>query len=441
MKDEGLILRHRDHIGELIDGLAHIDVGLPIVMKHSKFRSNTHVDRRGLHEAGIERVDDQMPGCDVLADCAIRENHVVAKRTHRVGPSATLQSVFSARGFRIEGPVDAATIAGLSDAQRDGRIPALLINGRFRGDGAPEDYDFVEVTPDELRQLVATTRLPRWVIAKNPISGGFVQTKALMRSKGLATVCEEAACPNIGRCWSRKTATFMIAGSNCTRGCRFCNIATARPLGPPDPDEPARVAEAAAQMGLRFVVVTAVARDDLADGGAAHFAATINALRERNPGIKVEVLIPDLRGSRDALDIVIDAAPDVLNHNTETVPRLYRLVRPGARYARTLELLAHSAAAGIRTKTGIMVGLGEQLAEIADVFRDVASVGCELVTVGQYLTPSPAHLPVHRFYAPAEYPALAQMGRSIGLAHVEAGPLVRSSFEADRVAELGAVSV
>jgi lipoic acid synthetase len=297
------------------------------------------------------------------------------------------------------------------------------------------------VTIAELEQLVRATRLPRWVIAKNPLSGGYVETKALMRRKGLATVCEEAACPNIGRCWSRLTATFMIAGSNCTRGCRFCNVATARPVGPPDPEEPARVAEAAAQMNLRFVVVTAVARDDLADGGAEHFANTIRALRERNPGIKVEVLIPDLRGSRDALDIVIDAAPDVLNHNTETVPRLYARVRPGARYERTLELLARSVSAGLRTKTGLMVGLGERLPEITGVFSDLVSVGCELVTVGQYLRPAPEHLPVERFYAPAEYPALAERGRELGLAHVEAGPLVRSSFEADRVAEHGAVAV
>jgi lipoic acid synthetase len=195
------------------------------------------------------------------------------------------------------------------------------------------------------------------------------------------------------------------------------------------------VAEAAAAMGMRFVVVTAVARDDLPDGGAAHFAACIGALRDRLPECRVEVLIPDLRGSWEALDAIIEAAPDVLNHNTETVPRLYSRVRPGARYERTLELLARSAASGLTTKSGIMVGLGERLGEIDRVFRDLAGVGCDLVTVGQYLCPSPGHLPVARFYAPAEYPALAELGRRRGLAHVEAGPLVRSSFEADRVAE------
>lgn len=195
------------------------------------------------------------------------------------------------------------------------------------------------------------------------------------------------------------------------------------------------MAEAAARMGLRFVVVTAVARDDLPDGGARHFAASVRALRERLPDCRVELLIPDLRGSWAALEAILEAAPDVLNHNTETVPRLYSRVRPGARYERTLELLARSRAAGLRTKSGIMVGLGETLPEVARVFSDLAAVGCELVTVGQYLRPTRAHLPVARYYAPAEYPALAELGRDLGLAHVEAGPLVRSSFEADRVAD------
>lgn len=314
-------------------------------------------------------------------------------------------------------------------------MPDLLLGDVQIGDTPRDDLEVVEISLPELEQLARGVRLPRWVIAKNPLSEGFVRTKALMRTEELVTVCEEAACPNIGQCWSRGTATFMISGANCTRGCRFCNIATARPVGPPDPDEPERIAEAAARMGLRFVVVTAVARDDLPDGGAAHFAATIRALRERLPETRVEVLIPDLAGAWDALDVVIDAAPDILNHNTETVPRLYSLVRPGARYERTLELLARARSAGMHTKSGIMVGLGERLSEIATVFSDLANVGCDLVTVGQYLRPSPTHLPVARFYTPAEYPAIAAMGRGLGLAHVEAGALVRSSFEADRVAD------
>lgn len=339
------------------------------------------------------------------------------------------------RGFRVADAPGVPSATVVEQARAAGRVPDVLLGGRLVGEGPLDALEVVDVTADELAQLCAGRRLPRWVIAKNPLSGGFVRTKALMRTSELVTVCEEAACPNIGNCWSRGTATFMIAGSRCTRGCRFCNVATARPVGPPDPDEPRRVAEAAAKMGLRFVVVTAVARDDLPDGGAAHFAAVIDALRARLPDCGIEVLIPDLRGCWEALDVIIAAAPDVLNHNTETVPRLYGRVRPGARYERTLELLARSAAAGLTTKSGIMVGLGESLGEIRGVLADLASVGCGAVTVGQYLRPSPAHLPVARFLAPAEYPAIAADGRALGLPHVEAGPLVRSSYEADRVAE------
>lgn len=347
----------------------------------------------------------------------------------------------SARAFRVEPGPELPDRQALVAAHAAGWIPDLLVGDDHVGDSPLAALDPVDVTAAQLAQLADRRRLPRWVIAKNPLGGGFVQTKALMRDKDLVTVCEEAACPNIGKCWARGTATFMISGSQCTRGCRFCNVATGRPFGPPDPEEPARLAEAAAQMGLRFVVITAVARDDLPDGGAAHFAACIHAVRERVPDCRVEVLIPDLRGGWEALERVIEARPDVLNHNTETVPRLYDRVRPGARYARTLELLARSAAAGLPTKTGIMVGLGETLDEIAAVMTDIAATGCELVTVGQYLQPSPAHLPVARFYAPAEYPAIAALGRAAGVVHVEAGPLVRSSFEADRVADHALVTV
>jgi lipoyl synthase len=349
--------------------------------------------------------------------------------------------VSSERAFVVESGPGTPDRAAIAKARAAGHVPDVLLDGELIGRGPVESLDAVAVDGSELAQLVDRRRLPRWVIAKNPLGGGFVETKALMRNKDLVTVCEEAACPNIGKCWARGTATFMISGSQCTRGCRFCNVATGRPFGPPDPQEPARIAEAAAQMGLRFVVITAVARDDLPDGGAAHFAACIRAVRERVPDCRVEVLIPDLRGGWGALEVILEARPDVLNHNTETVPRLYSLVRPGARYERTLELLARSAAAGLPTKTGIMVGLGEALQEIASVMTDIASTGCELLTVGQYLQPSPAHLPVARFYAPAEYPALTALGRARGLAHVEAGPLVRSSFEADRVADAALVTV
>ncbi|MEW6582407.1 MAG: lipoyl synthase [Actinomycetota bacterium] len=344
------------------------------------------------------------------------------------------------RAFRVHAAASPGLVSRIAEARAAGRLPDVILDDALVGDGPADALEPVDVEAAELEQILDGRRLPRWVITKNPLSGGYVQTRALMRRQALATVCEEAACPNIGRCWTRGTATFMIAGERCTRGCRFCNVVSAKPLAPPDPDEPRRVAEAAARMGLAFVVVTSVARDDLPDGGAAHFAATIRALREHVPGARVEVLIPDLRGNWDALDLILDARPDVLNHNTETVPRLYKRVRPGARYERSLELLSRAHAAGLPAKSGLMVGLGETLPEVAQVFADLADAGCELVTVGQYLRPTTGHLPVERFYAPAEYPALTALGRRLGLAHVEAGPLVRSSFEADRVADAAAAA-
>jgi lipoic acid synthetase len=343
------------------------------------------------------------------------------------------------RAFFVDTAPSDDLVDRVREARDAGHLPDVILGSLLVGEGPRTALDPVEVELDHLVQLLDRRRLPRWVAAKNPISGGYVRLKALMRDQSLTTVCEEAACPNIGKCWSRGTATFMISGELCTRGCRFCNVTSAKPLAPPDPDEPRRLAEAAARMGLRFVVVTAVARDDLTDGGAAHFAATIAALRESVPEARIEVLIPDLRGNWDALDTILDARPDVLNHNTETVPRLYRRVRPGARYERTLELLSRSRAAGLPVKSGIMVGLGERLFEVAEVFSDLASVGCGSVTVGQYLRPSADHLPVERYYAPAEYPALAALGQGLGITHVEAGPLVRSSFEADRVADSAAL--
>ena len=346
------------------------------------------------------------------------------------------------RAFRVDAEPAEDLLAQVGAARATGRVPDVIVGDVLVGDGPLDALEPVDVTPDELRQLVEGTRLPRWVVEKGSFGPKYVELKSLMRQESLVTVCEEASCPNIQRCWTRGTATFMIAGDVCTRGCRFCDVATGKPMLPPDPGEPERLAEAAASMGLRYVVVTAVARDDQADGGAAHFAAVIRALRERVPSARVEVLIPDFRGNWDALDLVIEARPDVLNHNTETVPRLYNRVRPGARYERTLELLERSARAGLPTKSGIMVGLGERLPEVAQVLGDLAATGTEVVTVGQYLSPGgPKHLAVERFYAPAEYPAVAALGNRLGLLHVEAGPLVRSSFEADRVADEMAAGV
>ena len=262
-------------------------------------------------------------------------------------------------------------------------------------------------------------------------SENYRELKSLIDSMELHTVCESAACPNIGDCWNRRTATFMILGNVCTRRCGFCAVQKGAPLAV-DYDEPRRVAEAAAAMGLRYAVVTSVNRDDRKDGGAELFAMTIHAIRERIPGCRVEVLVPDFQGSREALEIVMAARPDVLNHNTETVPRLYRQVRLGARYERSLELL--EAAKGISpetpVKSGMMLGLGETAQEVTAAMRDLRSHRVDILTLGQYLRPSPRHLPIVRYVAPAEFDELRRAGYAMGFNHVEAGPLVRSSYHA-----------
>jgi lipoic acid synthetase len=272
---------------------------------------------------------------------------------------------------------------------------------------------------------------PPWIKAPAPAGVHYRELKGLVGRLGLHTVCESAACPNIGECWNQRTATFMILGNVCTRRCGFCAVQKGVPLDV-DYDEPRRVAEAAAALGLRYAVVTSVNRDDRKDGGAEIFALTIRAIHERLPGCRVEVLIPDFQGSREALETVLAARPDVLNHNTETVPRLYRLVRPGARYRQSLDLLASvkKSAPGIPVKSGLMVGLSEAEPELLAVFSDLASCGVDLLTVGQYLRPSPRHLPIHRYYTPEEFDRLRSAAYRYGFAHVEAGPLVRSSYHA-----------
>jgi len=272
---------------------------------------------------------------------------------------------------------------------------------------------------------------PAWLKAPAPAGPNYRDLKNLVGRLGLHTVCESAACPNIGECWNHRTATFMILGNVCTRRCGFCAVQKGEPL-PIDYDEPRRVAEAVAALGLRYAVITSVNRDDRKDGGAELFALTIQALRHRLPTCRVEVLIPDFQGSWDALRIVLDAAPDVLNHNTETVPRLYRQVRLGARYDRSLELLTRAKQASPATplKSGLMAGLGETPAELVKVFTDLAQAGVDILTIGQYLRPSPQHLPIVRYYTPAEFDSLRREASQLGFAHVEAGPLVRSSYHA-----------
>jgi len=282
---------------------------------------------------------------------------------------------------------------------------------------------------------------PEWLRAKAPVGENFHNLKKLARGLGLHTVCESAQCPNIGECWNHRTATFMLLGDICTRRCGFCAVPKGRPEAI-DWEEPARVAEAVATLGLRHAVVTSVNRDDDNVGGARVFADTIRKIRELTPGCRVEVLIPDFQGLDEPLQIVLEAQPDILNHNTETVPRLYRAVRSGARYERTLRLLenAKKFSPSMVTKSGVMVGLGETVTELVDVFRDLGACGVDILTVGQYLRPSRDHLPIARFYTPDEFRYLKDAALEYGFRHVESGPLVRSSYHAHEHADAASKS-
>ena len=274
-------------------------------------------------------------------------------------------------------------------------------------------------------------RKPPWLKVPAPGGPNYVALKQLMRDHALHTVCEEAHCPNIGECWEHRAATFMILGDVCTRNCAYCAVAHGTPAAL-DEDEPMRLATAVERMGLRHVVITSVDRDDLANGGAEIFAAAIAEIRRRTPDTSVEVLIPDFKGSERALRIVVEAQPDILNHNLETIDRLYRLARPGGRYVRALELLARAKQLdpGMLTKSGIMCGLGEEWDELLGAMRDVRAQGVDILTLGQYLRPSSDHLPIARYYTPDEFAELRQLGLEMGYRHVEAGPLVRSSYHA-----------
>ena len=282
---------------------------------------------------------------------------------------------------------------------------------------------------------------PAWLKTRAVFTPEYIKVKGALRDNRLHSVCEEANCPNIRECFSHGTATFMILGNICTRGCRFCDVIKGKPIGY-DIDEPRRLAEGVAQMGLQQVVITSVNRDDLPDGGSWVYAETIRLLRERDPRVKIEVLIPDFDGNLEAVDAVLDAQPDVLNHNTETVPRLYKLVRPRAELNRSLDILRRTASRANPpiVKSGIMVGLGETTEEIHDVMRRIVEAGCQILTIGQYLSPSAEHLPVVRYYEPDEYADLKRIGEDeIGFAHVESGPLVRSSYHAfDQVQKMEA---
>jgi lipoic acid synthetase len=364
----------------------------------------------------------------------------------------------SARG--VWGDID--DVAYVTDGARSGIVAGAPIGGGTVGNGAVGDGAVSDVpvgrVPVALRStregtalqrrliragmdpdagLALSARKPEWLRVKATMASEYLDLRHRLRDLDLVTVCEEAGCPNIYECWSDGTATFMINGSRCTRACSFCQVDTRHPL-PLDETEPVRVAEAVARMGLAHTVITCVARDDLADGGAAAFARTIAAVRERSPGTAVEVLISDLKGEQSSLQRILEARPDVLNHNVETVPRLQRVVRPSAGYARSLTVLARSAEAGLTTKSGIILGMGEREDEVLATLADLRAVGVETVTVGQYLRPSARHLPVARWWTPDEFASLREAGMALGFAHVQASPLTRSSYHAREAADASA---
>jgi len=276
-------------------------------------------------------------------------------------------------------------------------------------------------------------RKPPWIRVKAPTSKGYGETRALMREKGLHTVCEEAACPNIGECWDKKHATVMILGAICTRACAFCNVATGKP-GPVDANEPENLAKAVAEMGMKHLVITSVDRDDLADGGANQFVQCVEGIRKTSPGTTIEILTPDFRDKKGALEAVVAADPDVFNHNLETVPRLYPSIRPGARYFHSLKILenAKKLNSSIFTKSGIMVGLGEELDEVRQVMDDLRSASVDFLTIGQYLSPTRRHAPVDRFWTPDEFAELKRIGEEKGFLLIASTPLTRSSYHADK---------
>jgi len=294
--------------------------------------------------------------------------------------------------------------------------------------------DQFDLTPKD-SSIETLGRKPDWLKVQLPANKAYKELKTLITEHKLNTVCESAACPNRGECWSSSTATFMILGNVCTRSCGFCNVSTGRPTEL-DLDEPYRVAEAVSKLNLRYAVITSVNRDELADGGASVWAETIKQVRQQSPHTKIEVLIPDFCSNWDALSTVLDAQPDILNHNTETVPRLYRLVRPQGKYERTLELLRRAKARGFKTKSGLMMGLGETDDEVRQVMHDLQATGCDILTLGQYMQPTANHLPVKRWVHPDIFKQLHEDGMAMGFKNVFAGPLVRSSYHAEEQGRL-----
>jgi lipoic acid synthetase len=373
-------------------------------------------------------VDADLAMFSHIVPCGIPDRPVTSLRAE--GLAATQQDVIDAIVTRARTSPVFGGASGVRPVERQDASAADV--RRFTESGSPERPAFRRLAAagvDPRRGVEISSRKPPWLRVEATMGKEYLALRKTMRSLDLVTVCEEAGCPNIYECWAAGTGTFMINGERCTRACGFCLVDTRHPL-PLDETEPARVADAVAHMGLAHAVVTTVARDDLADGGAGAFASTIAAIRERRPGTTVEVLVSDCKGDESALRVVFAARPDVLAHNVETVLRLQRAVRPSASYARSLAVLAGAKAVGLTTKSGFMLGLGETEHEVEGVLADLAAVGVDIVTIGQYLRPSAAHLPVARWWSPEEFAAVRSRAMEFGFAHVEASPLTRSSYHA-----------
>ena len=378
---------------------------------------------RSMHGFALN-VNPDLEWFDRIVPCGILDKAVtsIAAEGLRVSMQEALDALVGCaqRVFARGGPTERQDVVSFVRGARSAAVsaPGERLRLRLRQSG---------VEPDE--GIALSSRKPPWLRVKAHMGDEFLGLRRTVTDLGLVTVCEEAGCPNIFECWAEGTATFMINGERCTRACGFCLVDTRHPL-PLDPDEPSRVAEAVDRLGLEHAVITAVARDDLADGGAGGFAATVAAIRDRAPGTQVEVLVSDCKGHSEAVSLIIEARPDVFNHNLETVARLQRAVRPSAGYARSLAVLARAKDARLVTKSGLILGMGETEQEVVGALADLRGVGVDIVTLGQYLRPSSAHLPVARWWTPEEFDRLREIGDAMGFAHVQSSPLTRSSYHA-----------